>query len=160
MFEGIVDRFQSLFRGLGGYGKLSEKNIADAMREVRLALLEADVNYKVVKEFIARVKEASLGENVMRSVTPGQQMIKIIHDEMTRLMGTASEPLNLSQMPAVIMLVGLQGAGKTTTAAKIAKFLTKKGRHPTMAACDVKRPAAVEQLKALGKELSIDVFES
>ncbi len=158
MFEGLSEKLQGAFRKLAGYGKLSEKNIADAMRDVRLALLEADVNFKVVKEFIARVKARAVGQEVLRSITPGQQVIKIVHDELVRLMGGSAEALDLSASPVVVMLVGLQGSGKTTLAGKLANMLRRKGRHPLMVACDTKRPAAIEQLVVLGKQLDIPVF--
>ena len=158
MFEGLTEKLQGAFRKLTGYGKLSEKNIADAMREVRLALLEADVNFKVVKEFIARVKARAVGQEVLRSITPGQQVIKIVHDELVALMGRTAEALDLSASPSVVMLVGLQGAGKTTLAGKLANMLRRKGRHPLMAACDTKRPAAIEQLVVLGRQLDMPVF--
>jgi len=158
MFEGLTDKLQSAFRKLTGYGKLSEKNIADAMREVRLALLEADVNFQVAKDFIARVTERAVGQDVLRSITPGQQVIKVVHDELVALMGRSAEALDLSASPAVIMLVGLQGSGKTTLAGKLANLLRRKGRHPLMVACDTKRPAAIEQLVILAKQLDMPVF--
>ena len=158
MFEGLTEKLQSAFRKLTGYGKLSEKNIADAMRDVRMALLEADVNFKVVKEFIARVSERAVGQDVLRSITPGQQVIKVVHDELVRLMGGSAEALDLSASPALVMLVGLQGSGKTTLAGKLANMLRRKGRHPLMVACDTKRPAAIEQLVVLGKQLDMPVY--
>ena len=158
MFEGLSSKLQTVFKKLTGYGKLTEKNITDAMREVRLALLEADVNYKVVKDFIKAVKEKAVGAEVLRSIKPGQQVIKIVHDEMVKLMGGSSRQLNLSARPAVIVLVGLQGAGKTTTAGKLASYIRKKGRNPLLVACDPKRPAAIEQLKVVGNQLDIPVF--
>ena len=160
MFDSLSDRLQGVFRKISGHGKLSEANIADTMKEIRLALLEADVNYKVVKNFIAGVKEKSLGQEVLRSIKPSQQIVKIVHDERVELMGSENAGLILSGQPAIIMLVGLQGAGKTTAAAKLAAQLRKKGRNPLMAACDVKRPAAIEQLKTLGRQLKIEVFSS
>lgn len=158
MFDSLSERLQSAFRKISGHGKLSEANIADTMKEIRLALLEADVNYKVVKKFIAGVREKSLGQDVLRSIKPSQQIVKIVHDEMVELMGSKNAGLILSGQPAIIMLVGLQGCGKTTAAAKLAAELRKKGRNPLMAACDVKRPAAIEQLKMLGRQLKIEVF--
>ncbi len=158
MFEGLSSKLQGVFRKLTGYGKLTEKNISDAMREVRLALLEADVNYKVVKDFIKTVQEKAVGIEVLKSIKPGQQVIKIVHDEMVKLMGGSSQGLDLSARPSVIVLVGLQGSGKTTTAGKLAGHLRKKGRNPLLAACDPKRPAAVEQLQVVGRQLDIDVF--
>ncbi len=127
------------------------------MRDVRMALLEADVNFKVVKDFIARVKERAVGEDVVRSITPGQQVIKVVHDELVQLMGGSAEALDLSASPAVVMLVGLQGSGKTTLAGKLANMLRRTGRHPLMVACDTKRPAAIEQLVVLGKQLDMPV---
>jgi signal recognition particle subunit SRP54 len=158
MFEGLTEKLQGAFRKLTGYGKLSEKNIADAMREVRMALLEADVNFKVVKDFIERVKARAVGQDVLRSITPGQQVIKVVHDELVTLMGGTAEALDLSASPAVIMLVGLQGAGKTTLAGKLGNMLRRKGRHPLLAACDTKRPAAIEQLVVLGRQLDLPVY--
>ncbi len=158
MFEGLTEKLQGAFRKLAGYGKLSEKNIADAMRDVRMALIEADVNFKVVKDFVARVKERAVGEDVLRSITPGQQVIKVVHDELVRLMGGSAEALDLSASPAVVMLVGLQGSGKTTLAGKLANMLRRTGRHPLMVACDTKRPAAIEQLVVLAKQLDMPVY--
>jgi len=158
MFEGLSTRLQGVFKKLTGYGKLTEKNIADAMREVRLALLEADVNFRVVKDFIQTVKEKAVGAEILKSIKPGQQIVKVVHDEMVRLMGGSSQKLDLSASPSVIALVGLQGSGKTTTAGKLASHLRKKGRHPLLVACDPKRPAAIEQLRVVGKQLGIPVF--
>ncbi|HPT69302.1 MAG TPA: signal recognition particle receptor subunit alpha, partial [Syntrophomonas sp.] len=146
-FEGLSDRLQEVFRKLRGKGKISEEDVKVAMREVRLALLEADVNYKVVKNFVAAVSERAVGQEVIQSVTPGQQIVKIVYDEMTQLMGGSETKLNLSSKPpTVIMAVGLQGAGKTTTVAKLARNLVKQGRRPLMVAADVYRPAAIKQL--------------
>lgn len=159
VFENLSNKLQDTFRKLRGMGKLSEKNIEDSLREVRLALLEADVNFKVVKEFIASVKERAIGQEVMNSLTPGQQVIKIVYDELTRLMGEKEAPLNMgSQPPTVIMLIGLQGAGKTSTAGKLGGLLKKQGRRPLLVAADVYRPAAVKQLQVLGNQLDIPVF--
>jgi signal recognition particle subunit SRP54 len=158
MFEGLTSKLQDVFKKLTGSGKLTEKNIADAMREVRLALLEADVNFKVVKDFIKNVTDKSIGVEVMRSIKPGQQIIKIVHDEMVALMSGTNQQLDLSARPSIIALVGLQGSGKTTTAGKLSSFLRKKGRNPLLVACDPKRPAAIEQLIIVGKQLSIPVF--
>lgn len=158
MFEALGDRLQGTFDQLRRRGKLTEADVDVAMREVRLALLEADVNYKVVKDFVGRVRERAVGQEVMRSLTPGQQVVKIVHDE---LIATLGEPgrLNLGlQSPAVIMLVGLQGSGKTTTAAKLALHLRKEGRRPLLVAADVYRPAAIDQLETLGRQLDIPVF--
>jgi signal recognition particle subunit SRP54 len=159
MFESLTDRLQATFKTLTRRGKLSEADVDKAMREVRLALLEADVNYKVVKGFTQRVKERAIGAEVMQSLTPGQQVVKIVHDE---LINTLGEPGRLdlgSQSPAVIMLVGLQGSGKTSTAAKLALHLRKEGKRPLMVAADTYRPAAVDQLVTLGKQLDIPVYQ-
>ena len=158
-FEGLSDRLQEVFRKLRGKGKILEEDVKAAMREVRLALLEADVNYKVVKSFVATVSERAVGQEVLQSVTPGQQVIKIVHDEMTRLMGESENKLILSSKPpTVFMVVGLQGAGKTTTVAKLAKNSIKQGRRPLLVACDVYRPAAIKQLQVLGEQVSVPVF--
>ncbi|SHH15062.1 signal recognition particle subunit FFH/SRP54 (srp54) [Thermosyntropha lipolytica DSM 11003] len=158
-FEGLTDRLQDIFRKLRGKGKITEEDVKVAMREVRLALLEADVNFKVVKDFINRVKDRAVGQEVLQSLTPGQQIIKIVYDEMTELMGGKESKLNLgSKTPSVIMAVGLQGAGKTTTVAKLAKTLVKQGRRPLLVACDVYRPAAIKQLQVLGEQIGVPVF--
>jgi signal recognition particle subunit SRP54 len=158
VFESLGGRLQSVFDNLKRRGKLTEADVDNAMREVRLALLEADVNYKVVKDFIERVRERAVGHEVMRSLTPGQQVVKIVHDELTTTLGEPGR-LNLGmQSPAVLMLVGLQGAGKTTMAGKLALHLRKEGRRPLMVAADVYRPAAIEQLETLGKQLDIPVY--
>jgi signal recognition particle subunit SRP54 len=158
-FEGLADRLQDIFRKLRGKGKITEEDVKVAMREIRLALLEADVNFKVVKEFVARVRERAVGQEVLGSLTPGQQIVKIVHDEMTALMGGAESKLNLSSKPpTVIMAVGLQGAGKTTTVAKLAKSLIKQGRSPLLVACDIYRPAAIKQLQVLGEQIGAPVF--
>ena len=158
MFEPLGSRLQSVFDNLQKRGKLTEADVDVAMREVRLALLEADVNFKVVKEFVARVRERAVGQEVMRSLTPGQQVVKIVHDELVRTLGEPGR-LNLgAQSPAVIMLVGLQGAGKTTMAGKLALHLRKQGRRPLLVAADVYRPAAINQLETLGKQLDIPVY--
>ena len=160
MFESLGDRLQSAIDKIKGYGKITEENISDVTREIRLALLEADVNYKVVKEFIASVKEKALGEEVKKSLKPGEVFVKILKDELVSLLGGEKEELNLNGNPAVLMLVGLQGSGKTTTIAKLANMLRKKHKkNPLLVACDVYRPAAIDQLKQLGKELNIPVYE-
>ena len=160
MFESLGDRLQNALHKIKGYGKITEDNISDMMREIRLALLEADVNYKVVKEFTNTVKEKALGEEVASSINPGDLFVKIVKDELTELLGGESEPLNLKGDPATLMLVGLQGSGKTTTAGKLANFLRKKhSKKPLMVACDVYRPAAIDQLKQLGKQLNIEVYD-
>jgi signal recognition particle subunit SRP54 len=161
MFDNLSERLDSVFKRLKGYGKLSEKNIQEGLREVRLALLEADVNYKVVKDFIARVKERAMGQEVMESLTPAQQVVKIVHEELIALLGGHNKRLDLAgRQPAVILLVGLQGSGKTTTAAKLARWLKSKGRKPYLVPADVYRPAAIKQLQILGDQLKIDVFPS
>lgn len=158
-FEGLSDRLQDIFRKLRSKGKITEEDVKVAMREVRLALLEADVNFKVVKDFVDRVKGRAVGQEVLGSLTPGQQIVKIVHDEMTALMGGTESKLNLSSKPpTVIMAVGLQGAGKTTTVAKLAKTLTKQGRRPLLVACDIYRPAAIKQLQVLGEQTGVPVF--
>lgn len=160
MFESLGDRLQSALHKIKGYGKITEENISEMMREIRLALLEADVNYKVVKEFTNTVKEKALGEEVASSINPGELFVKIVKDELTELLGGESTPLNTTGNPATLMLVGLQGSGKTTTIAKLASFLRKKhAKKPLLVACDVYRPAAIDQLKQLGKQLNIEVYE-
>lgn len=157
MFDTLSDNLQGTFKKLRGHGKLTEKNISDAMREIRLALLEADVEFSVAKQFIANVKEKALGEEVLKSIKPGQQIVKIFHDELTELIGGDRESLDLNP-PGRILMVGLNGAGKTTTSAKLALHLRKEGRRPLLVACDLYRPAAIDQLKALGKQIDIPVF--
>lgn len=159
VFEGLADKLQSTFKKLRGRGKLSEVDVSDAMREVRMALLEADVNFKVVKDFVARVKERSVGLEVMSSLTPAQHVIKIVNEELTALMGGTQSRLTIaSRPPTVIMLVGLQGAGKTTTAGKLANMLIKQNKRPLLAAADIYRPAAIKQLQVLGEQLGVPVF--
>jgi len=161
MFNNLSDRLNAVFKKLKGHGKLSEKNIEEGLKEVRMALLEADVHYKVVKKFISDIKERALGQEVMASLTPGQQVVKIVNDELTKLMGGHLEDLNLSgPVPVSVMLVGLQGSGKTTTAGKLAVFLRKKGKKPYLVPADVYRPAAIDQLIKLGQQLSVPVFPS
>ncbi len=161
MFDNLSDRLDSVFKKLKGHGRLTEKNIEDGLKEVRIALLEADVHYKVVKKFIADIKERALGQEVMKSLTPGQQVIKIVNSELSALMGAQHEELELSgPVPIPIMLVGLQGSGKTTTAGKLSILLRKKGRKPYLVPADVYRPAAIEQLKKLGEQLQVPVFPS
>ncbi|HEY8487816.1 MAG TPA: signal recognition particle protein [Thermaerobacter sp.] len=158
-FEGLAEKLQSVFKRLRGKGKLTEADVEAALREVRLALLEADVNFKVVKDFIARVRERAVGQEVLESLTPAQQVIKIVHDELTQLMGGQHARLDLGgELPAVVLLVGLQGSGKTTTAAKLARLLAKQGRQPVLVAADVYRPAAVEQLVTLGQQIQVPVY--
>ncbi len=161
MFESLSERLNIVFKKLKGHGKLTEKNIEEGLREVRMALLEADVHYKVVKDLIAGVKERSLGQEVMASLTPGQQVVKIVNEKLTEMMGSRNEKLNLSGThPVSVMLVGLQGSGKTTTAGKLAVFLRKSGKKPYLVPADVYRPAAIDQLKKLGEQLGVPVFPS
>jgi signal recognition particle subunit SRP54 len=158
MFDSLSSKLQNAFRNLRGLGKISESNIADSLREVRLALLDADVNFKVVKEFIDRVKEKSLGQEVIQSVQPGQQVIKIIHDELVALLGSENAALSLKSNPSYLMMVGLHGSGKTTSSGKLARLLQKQGRTPLLVAADVYRPAAMDQLATLGEKLGVPVF--
>ena len=158
-FEGLSEKLQGVFKGLKGKGSLTEADINAAMREVKLALLEADVNFKVVREFVASVKEKALGEEVMASLTPGQQVIKIVNDELVSLMGGANSKLTYSPKGfTVYMMVGLQGTGKTTTCGKLAKYLKKEGKKPMLCACDIYRPAAINQLEVVGKTVDVPVF--
>jgi len=157
MFDTLSGKLQQAFKNLRGLGKISEDNIADSLREVRMALLEADVNFKVAKDFIEAVKQTAVGQEVVRSVHPGQQIIKIINDELIALLGSTNAALNLGGQPSCILMVGLHGAGKTTTSGKLAKLLQKQGRAPLLVAADVYRPAAMDQLEVLGKQLEIPV---
>ena len=160
MFESLGDRLQNAIHKIKGYGKITEDNISDMMREIRLALLEADVNYKVVKEFTNTVKEKALGEEVSSSINPGDLFVKIVKDELTELLGGEQADICLSGHPTVLMLVGLQGSGKTTTIGKLANFLRKKhAKKPLLVACDVYRPAAIDQLKQIGKQLNMEVYD-
>ena len=159
VFEGLADKLQQTFKKLRGKGKLTEVDVNEAMREVRMALLEADVNFKVVKDFIAKIKEQAIGQEVMESLTPAQFVIKIVNDELTNLMGGTQSRITVSSRPpTVIMLVGLQGAGKTTTAGKLAHMLKKQSKRPLLVAADIYRPAAIKQLQVLGGQLDIPVF--
>lgn len=159
VFEGLADKLQGTFKKLRGRGKLSEADINEAMREVRMALLEADVNFKVVKDFIAKIKEKALGQEVMQSLTPAQFVVKIVNDELTALMGGTQSRITVSSRPpTIIMLVGLQGAGKTTTAGKLAHLLKKQSKRPLLVAADIYRPAAIKQLQVLGGQLDMPVF--
>ena len=157
MFSQLGDKLQDIFKDLRGHGSITEANINDALRQVRLALLEADVDFQVAKGFVARVKEKALGEEVLRSITPGQQIVKIFHDELATLLGGDAAPLNLEK-PARILMVGLNGAGKTTTSAKLARHLKKQGRSPLLIASDLQRPAAIEQLATLGRQVEVPVY--
>ena len=160
MFEGLGERLQNVIHKAKGYGKITEENISSMMREIRLALLEADVNYKVVKEFTTIVKEKALGEEVQKSIKPGDLFVKIVQDELTELLGGEAKELNMSGNPAITMMVGLQGSGKTTTTGKLANYLRKKhSKKPLLVACDVYRPAAIDQLKQIGKQLNVEVYD-
>ena len=159
IFEGLADRLQETFKKLRGHGKLTEEDVSEAMREVRMALLEADVNFKVVKDFVKRVKERAVGQDVLETLTPAQAVIRIVNEELTELMGGTQSRLNFSpQPPTVVMMVGLHGSGKTTTAGKLARNLKKQGKHPLLVADDIYRPAAVKQLQVLGEQPEIPVF--
>ncbi|MGD9307775.1 MAG: signal recognition particle protein [Desulfosarcina sp.] len=161
MFDALSDKLNSVFKQLKGQGKLSEKNIADGLRAVRMALLEADVHYQVVKRLVADIKERALGQEVMGSLTPGQQVVKIVNEALTTLMGESHQALNLSgEKPVAVMLVGLQGSGKTTTAGKLSVMLRKTGKQPYLVPADVYRPAAIDQLKKLGTQLGVPVFDA
>jgi signal recognition particle subunit SRP54 len=157
MFSQLGDKLQEIFKDLRGHGKISEANIDAALRQIRLALLEADVDFQVAKNFVARIKEKALGEAVLRSITPGQQIVKIFYDELSILLGGDAAPLDLGK-PGRILIVGLNGSGKTTSAAKLARLLKKQGRAPALIACDLQRPAAIEQLATLGKQIEVPVF--
>ncbi len=157
MFSQLGDKLQDIFKDLRGHGTISETNINDALRQVRLALLEADVDFQVAKNFIARVRAKALGEEVLRSITPGQQIVKIFHVELTTLLGSDTAPLNLEK-PARILMVGLNGTGKTTSSAKLARYLKKQGRAPLLIASDLQRPAAIEQLATLGRQVEVPVY--
>lgn len=159
MFDNLSERLQSAFKTIRGHGKLSEQNIKVALKDVRMALLEADVNFRVVKDFTERVRKRAIGREVLKSLTPGQQLIKVVNEELTELMGKENEALSFADPPpTVLMLVGLQGSGKTTTAAKLANMLRKESHKPMMVAADVYRPAAITQLQVLGEQLTIEVY--
>ena len=158
-FEGLSSRLQSITRKFGGKARVTEQDLKEMLREVKLALLEADVNYKIVKDFIAVIQEKALGQDVLKSLTPGQQVVKIVKDELVELLGGTESKINFTpNPPTIIMLVGLQGSGKTTTAGKLANLLRKQGKNPLLVACDVYRPAAIKQLQVVGKQLNIPVF--
>ena len=159
MFEKLQERLDVVFKKVKGYGKLSEKNISDSLREVRVALLEADVNFKVAKDFLEKVREKALGEDVLTSITPGQKFVKIVHDELVELLGSTNKALDTGGSPPIaIMLLGLQGSGKTTTAGKLALYLRKKGRRPLLVPTDVYRPAAIDQLRKIGSQLNVETY--
>lgn len=158
-FEGLSSKFQNIARKFKGKTRITESDLKEMLREVKLALLEADVNYKIVKEFIASVQEKALGQDVLKSLKPGEQVVKIVRDELTELLGGTDSKINISSNPpTVIMLVGLQGAGKTTFAGKLANYLRKNGKKPIMVACDIYRPAAIKQLQVVGASLNIPVY--
>jgi signal recognition particle subunit SRP54 len=160
MFESLSDKLQKVLRDLRGEGRVSEPHIEESMRQIRIALLEADVNFKVVKEFVARIKQKALGQEVMKSLTPGQHVVKIVRDELVELLGTAAVPIEFAKVPpTVILMVGLQGSGKTTTTGKLALSLRKSGHRPLMVSTDVYRPAAIEQLSIIGRAIDMPVFE-
>ncbi|MFN9520538.1 MAG: signal recognition particle receptor subunit alpha, partial [Bacteroidota bacterium] len=158
MFENLSSKLDKAFKTLKGQGKISEINVAETIKEIRKALIDADVNYKIAKTFTDNVKEKALGQNVLTSVSPGQLMVKIVNDELTELLGGKTEDINISGTPSIILMAGLQGSGKTTHSAKLANYLKKKGRTVMLAACDVYRPAAIEQLKVLGQQLEVPVY--
>jgi len=158
MFDNLGTKLEAVFKNLRGLGKISESNVADSLRDVRLALLDADVNFKVARDFVDRVKEKALGERVIQSIHPGQQVIKIIHDELVHLLGSENAGLDVSNLVSSVLMVGLHGSGKTTSSGKLARLLAKQGRFPLLVAADVYRPAATDQLATLGKQLSLPVF--
>ena len=158
-FEGLSSRLQEITRKLKGKARITDSDLKEMLREVKLALLEADVNYKIVKEFIANIQEKALGQDVLKSLTPGQQVVKIVKDELVELLGGTESKVNFSpNPPTIIMMVGLQGSGKTTTSGKLANLFRKQGKKPLLVACDVYRPAAIKQLQVVGKQLNIPVF--
>ena len=160
-FEGLSSRLQEITRKIRGKSRITESDLKEMLREVKLALLEADVNYKIVKEFISTIQEKALGQDVLKSLTPGQQVVKIVKDEMVELLGGAESKINFTpNPPTIIMLVGLQGSGKTTTCGKLANLLRKEGKKPLLVACDVYRPAAIKQLQVVGKQLNIPVYSN
>src|SRR5208282_2417606 len=158
MFDSLSGKLQNAFRNLRGLGKISESNVTESLREVRMALLEADVNFKVARDFIERVKTKAVGTEVIQSLHPGQQIIKIIHDELVELLGSSNSSLDLSGNPACILMAGLHGSGKTTTSAKLAKLLLKQGRTPLLVAADVYRPAAMDQLETLARQVDVPAY--
>src|SRR6185436_10568201 len=157
-FDSLSGKLQNVFKNLRGLGKISEANVSDSLREVRLALLDADVNFKVARDFIERVREKAIGQQVIQSIQPGQQIIKIIHDELVDLLGSTNASLELSGNPACVLLAGLHGSGKTTSSGKLARLLLKQGRSPLLVAADVYRPAAMDQLETLAKQLELPVY--
>src|SRR5438309_7593312 len=158
MFDSLSGKLQNAFKNLRGLGKISESNVGEALREVRQALLEADVNFKIARDFIERVKTKALGQEIVQSIQPGQQVIKIIHDELVELLGSANAGLQLSGNPSCVLMVGLHGSGKTTSSGKLGRLLLKQGRTPLLVAADVYRPAAMDQLEKLGQQAQLPVF--
>ena len=159
VFEGLSNKLQETMKKLRGQGRVTEKDVKEMMREIKLALLEADVNFKVVKDFISKISERAVGKDVLESLTPGQQVVKIVHEELITLMGSSQSKVTFaSKPPTVYMMVGLQGSGKTTTSGKLANLLRKQGKNPLLVACDVYRPAAIKQLQVVGEQLNIPVF--
>jgi signal recognition particle subunit SRP54 len=158
MFDSLTGKLQNVFKNLRGLGKITDSNVSDSLRDVRMALLDADVNFKVARDFIERIKEQAIGQQVIQSIHPGQQIIKIIHDELVALLGSENAGLALTDQPASILMVGLHGSGKTTSSGKLARLLQKQGRAPLLVACDVYRPAAMDQLETLGRQLDVPVF--
>ena len=159
MFNNLTEKLNKAFHTLKGHGKITEINVAETLKEVRRALLDADVSYKIAKDFTSSVKEKAIGRNVLTDLRPGQLMVKIVKDELTELMGSENVGINLSDNPSIILLAGLQGSGKTTFAGKLANYLKKKkGKNPLMVACDVYRPAAIDQLKVLGESIGVEVY--
>src|ERR1043165_3233749 len=159
MFQSLTERLEGAFKNLKGEARINELNIANTVKDIRRALIDADVNYKIAKEFTDKVKEKALGEKVINAISPGQLMVKIVQDELTELMGGSEADFNITGNPAVILIAGLQGSGKTTFSGKLANFLkTKKGFSPMLVAADIYRPAAMEQLKVLGEQINIDVY--
>ena len=160
MFNNLTEKLNSAFHVLKGHGKITEINVAETLKEVRRALLDADVSFKIAKEFTQKVKEKSIGKNVLTDLRPGQLMVKIVKDELTELMGGEHEGINLSDNPSIIILSGLQGSGKTTFGGKLANYLKKKkGKNPLLVACDIYRPAAIDQIEILASEVGVDVFQ-
>src|SRR5574344_935341 len=158
MFENLSDRLQEIIRKTSGQKELTEENMQETLREIRRALLEADVNLRVVKAFISSIKDKAEGQNVLKGVNPSEQLVKIVHDELVELLGKEASPLKLDGHPTIIMMLGLQGSGKTTSSAKLAVKLKKEGKNPLLVACDVYRPAAISQIKTLGSQIGVEVF--
>ena len=158
-FESLSDRFQAILKKVRGQSRLTEANMEEMLKEIRVALLEADVNFRVVKEFVNQVKEKALGQEVLTKVSPGQMLVKIVHDELEELLGADQSEVNLSHRPTIIMMCGLQGAGKTSLCGKLGAHLKSQGKKPMFVACDIYRPAAIDQLKVVGKSVNIEVFE-